>query len=139
MKFGEKIKILRKEQGMTQLDLAKTVGVSLRTITAYESDGVYPRRADMYEKLAEVLHTTTAELRSEEDLFISQANEKYGKRASAQAKKLMEQVNGLFAGGDLADEDMDEMMQAIQEAYWIAKKNNRKYVPKKYRQSEESH
>jgi hypothetical protein len=24
-------------------------------------------------------------------------------------------------------------MQAMQEAYWEAKKNNRKYVPKKYR------
>ena len=30
-------------------------------------------------------------------------------------------------------EDMDAMMKAIQEAYWIAKEKNRKYVPKKYR------
>jgi len=30
---------------------------------------------------------------------------------------------------------MDEMMLAIQEAYVIAKKNNKKYTPKKYRRS----
>jgi len=38
----------------------------------------------------------------------------------------------LFAGGELAEDDMDEMMLAIQEAYIIAKKNNKKYTPKKY-------
>ena len=40
---------------------------------------------------------------------------------------------GLFAGGELADEDLDEMMKGIQEAYWIAKEKNKKYTPKKYR------
>ena len=30
---------------------------------------------------------------------------------------------------------MDEMMLAIQEAYVIAKKNNKKYTPRKYRKS----
>ena len=43
---------------------------------------------------------------------------------------------GLFAGGEMADEDMREMVDAIQEAYLIAKKNNKKYTPKKYRKDE---
>ena len=30
------------------------------------------------------------------------------------------------------------IMQAMQEEYWEAKKNNRKYVPKKYRKGEEA-
>ena len=33
----------------------------------------------------------------------------------------------------LTDEDLDEMMKGIQEAYWIAKEKNKKYTPKKYR------
>ena len=45
----------------------------------------------------------------------------------------MEEVSGLFAGGNIADEDLDEMMRGIQEAYWIAKEKNKKYTPKKYR------
>ena len=34
---------------------------------------------------------------------------------------------------DIPDEDLDEMMRGIQEAYWIAKEKNKKYTPKKYR------
>ena len=33
---------------------------------------------------------------------------------------------------------MDEIMRAMQEAYWEAKKNNRKYVNKRYRKEDSS-
>ena len=36
-----------------------------------------------------------------------------------------------------AEEDMDELMLAIQEAYIDAKKRNKKYTPKKYRKQNE--
>lgn len=35
---------------------------------------------------------------------------------------MLAEVTGLFAGGEMADEDMREMVDAIQEAYLIAKK-----------------
>ena len=44
----------------------------------------------------------------------------------------MSEVTGLFAGGEMAEEDMDVMMRAITEAYWIAKEKNKKYTPKRY-------
>ena len=34
----------------------------------------------------------------------------------------------------MAEEDMDELMLAIQEAYVDAKRRNKKYTPKKYQQ-----
>lgn len=37
------------------------------------------------------------------------------------------------SGGELAQDDMDVMMQAIMDAYWLAKEKNKKYTPKKYR------
>lgn len=43
----------------------------------------------------------------------------------------MQEVTGLFAGGELDPDDMDEMMKAIQDAYWIAKEKNRKYAAKR--------
>ena len=49
----------------------------------------------------------------------------------------MAEVTGLFAGGEMAEEDMDTMMLAIQEAYVIAKRNSKKYTPKKYRKTED--
>ena len=66
-----------------------------------------------------------------------QAAEEYGERGSRQAEKLIAEISGLYAGGSLAEEDMDAMMLAIQDAYWLAKKENRKYVPVKYRAKSE--
>lgn len=59
------------------------------------------------------------------------ANEKYGAAGAQQAKALMQEVTGLFAGGELDPDDMDEMMKAIQDAYWIAKEKNKKYASKR--------
>ena len=41
-------------------------------------------------------------------------------------------MTGLFAGGEMAEEDMDALMLAVQQAYVDAKRKNRKYTPKKY-------
>ena len=71
-------------------------------------------------------------LYNEQDVFISQAQQEFGYRGKKGAEKLVTELSGLFAGGELAEDDMDEMMLAIQEAYIIAKKNNKKYTPKKY-------
>ena len=38
---------------------------------------------------------------------------------------------GLFAGGDLPDEDKDALFEAIQQAYWKAKLENKKYGRRK--------
>jgi hypothetical protein len=45
-------------------------------------------------------------------------------------------LSAMWAGGEMAEEDMDAIMQAMQEAYWEAKKNNRKYVAKQYREDD---
>lgn len=88
---------------------------------------------DRYKKLAEALNLNLNYLLSEDEAFVANAEDKYGHRGARQAKELMEEVTGLFAGGEMAEEDMDVMMKAIQDAYWIAKENNKKYTPKKYR------
>ena len=64
--------------------------------------------------------------------ILSRLNTKKDGLTKQQAEALVAELSGLFAGGELADEDMDAMMRAVQEAYWIAKENNRKFVPKKY-------
>jgi len=78
--------------------------------------------------MAEVLKVDVNYLLTDDEEFLLNAESKYGSKGARQAK-----VTGLFAGGELADEDLDEMMKGIQEAYWIAKEKNKKYTPKKYR------
>ena len=136
MQFGEKLKSLRSERNITQVDLAKAIGVSRRTYIAYEQEGRYPRKREVYFKLAEVLGCDPNYLLTEDEDFIVSAAEQHGSRGKRQAAQLINELSGLFAGGELADEDKDEMMRAIQEAYWIAKENNRKFTRKDYRSEE---
>ena len=135
MKFNERLKELREKNNLTQEQLAKNSGVSSRMIQRYEYGTSRPR-LDAAEKIAKALNVTTDELLGNADMLVAQASEKYGTRGAKQAQQLTDEVTGLFAGGDMAEEDMDIMMQAIQQAYWIAKEKNRRFTPKKYRTEE---
>ena len=137
MKFGDKLKELRKLRGLTQKELAEAAGVSQRTIAGYESDGKYPRYRELYTILAGILDVNPSVLMTDEGSFITEAAEHYGSAGERQARQLTAELAGLFAGGALAQDDMDEMMKAIQDAYWLSKEQNRKYVPKKFRQDTE--
>ena len=53
MTFGDKIRKLRIEKKMTQQKLGAMVGVSYRTIRAWEVDGRYPKQSSLYQKLAD--------------------------------------------------------------------------------------
>lgn len=136
MTFGEKVKNERNRLGLNQDELAKKIGVTRRVISSYENDSSRPRGTERYKKLAEALGVNINYLLSEDEAFIADVEDNYGHRGAKQAKKLLAEVTGLFAGGEMADEDMREMVDAIQEAYLIAKKNNKKYTPKKYRKDE---
>ena len=132
MTFAEKIKKERLSRGMDQPTFAKHIGVSPRTISYYENGRTFPRTRDDYKRIADILNISVDYLLTENDEFVLQAGEQYGSKGRRDARELMEEVSGLFAGGDLADEDLDEMMRGIQEAYWMAKEKNKKYTPKKY-------
>lgn len=136
MTFGEKVKNERNRLGLNQDELAKKIGVTRRVISSYENDSSRPRGTERYKTLAEALGVNINYLLSEDEAFIADVEDNYGHRGAKQAKELLAEVTGLFAGGEMADEDMREMVDAIQEAYLIAKKNNKKYTPKKYRKDE---
>lgn len=136
MTFGEKVKNERNRLGLNQDELAKKIGVTRRVISSYENDSSRPRGTERYKKLAEALGVNINYLLSEDEAFIADVEDNYGHRGAKQAKELLAEVTGLFAGAEMADEDMREMVDAIQEAYLIAKKNNKKYTPKKYRKDE---
>lgn len=137
MTFGEKIRELRKEKYLSQTELGKLTGVSLRTVRGWEIEGRYPKSRKIYAKLAEVLGCDQDYLLTEKEVFITDAGEMFGYRGKKGAERLMNEVTGLFAGGDMAEEDMDVFMLAVQQAYVDAKRRNKKYTPKKYRKDTE--
>ena len=67
MTFGEKVKNLRKNKGLNQTQLADAVGVSLRTVRGWEIEGRYPKKHDLYQKLADILSCDISYLMTEEE------------------------------------------------------------------------
>ena len=137
MNFSEKIRNARLAKGLSQKDLAQATGISLRTIQNYELGVRLPKSRDTYAKLAEVLGIHEEVLLDQNASFVIRANEQYGSRAARQAWDMVADMGSMWAGGEMDEEDMDAIMQALQEAYWDAKKNNRKYVNKRYRKEED--
>lgn len=132
MDFAERIRQLRTSKGLTQVEVAKAIGITSRAYMAYEKGTSYPRKTGVLERLAELYDCQAEDLLTQKAMFAAQAAKKYGPRGAQQAMALTKQLVGMFAGDSLSENDRENVMQAIQEAYWIAKENNKKYTPKKY-------
>jgi len=128
MLFGEKLRELRKKEGLTQEALAAEIDVTKRTLINYESGRCYPKQAEIVMRLAKRFSVSADYLMSEADEFVAQAQARGGARGMAQAKELVAEVSGLFAGGELAEDDKDAVLRAIIDAYWDAKNENKKYA-----------
>ncbi len=132
MEFSEKIRNARIARNMSQNDLARATGISLRTIQNYELGARMPKKRDTYTQLAKALGISEEVLLDENAAFVLRASEQYGSRGARQALDMVSDIAAMWAGGEMEEEDMDIIMQAMQDAYWEAKKNNRKYVNKRY-------
>lgn len=130
MKFAEKLRQLRIGKEQSQETVAAAVGVTRRTYISYECEGRYPRKREIYQKLAAFFGVEINYLLTEDEEFITQAAERYGSRGRAQAEALVTELSGLFAGGELSDSDKDAVMIALQKAYFDCKTDNRKYAAK---------
>lgn len=131
MGFGERLREKRIAAGIKQVDLAKAADITVRTLQYYESEMRKPSNMIIVQKLADSLGTTTHYLLGTADTLVLEAKEKAGSRAARDIEQLVSEVSGLFAGGSLSEESMDGAMKALNEAYWIAKENNRKYGRRK--------
>ena len=122
MRFGEKILAARKTLGLSRDALSEMTGISKRAIAYYELDGKLPKQRSSVKALAKALHTTPEVLTDDSAEFVPEAGEDYGAQGQMEARRLLKQIRSLYAGGALSEQDIDAMMLAIQDAYWIAKK-----------------
>lgn len=126
MAFANKVKELRELKKLTQEDLAKLCKVSTKTISRYELGESKPRYRKTYDLLAEHLDTTHDYLVTDEDEFILKARENFGENGAKDAQDMINGVIGLMAGGQLLENDKRAILDAISEAYYIAKMENEK-------------
>lgn len=127
MIFGEKLKKLRQNAGMSQSELASELGVTRRSIVYYENSERYPKSRDIIMKAASVFNVSVDCLIGENDEFVIQATERYGAKGQRDAIELVGEIGALFAGGKLNDDDKDKVFKAISDIYWESKEINKKY------------
>ncbi len=134
--FKDRLKAGREACGLSQAALAEAVGISTRTIQNYELGKRYPRNMQVAQSLANALELPVTELLGNAGTYVVEAQERGGARARRDVEGLVQEISGLFAGGELGEEDIDAVMLALQTAYWKAKKKNKKFAPKKYQQQD---
>jgi len=120
MTFAEKFKRLRTGAGISQDKLAKEIGITTRTIIKYEQGHSLPS-AEQLTKIARFFAVSIDSLLDGREELVIEARERGGARSARKIDELTKELSGVFAGGSLADEDLDAAMRAITQAYWIAK------------------
>ena len=132
MTLAEKIRDLRKNKlHMSQTELAEAIGVGMRTIRSWEVDGRYPRKRETYVKLAQVLGCEVSYLTGDDVPYSPTFGETLDE-GQKQADELVRSAKVLFAGGALSEDDKEEVMLALQDAFVRAKKRRREgYDPAK--------
>ena len=130
MVFKERLKEKRTEANLTQVELAEKAGVTARTIQNYKLGSRKPSNMVTIQKIADALNTTTEYLLGSSGTYVVEAHEKGGAKAAKDIEELVSEVTGMFAGGELSENAIEGAYKALTDAYWIAKENNKKYVPK---------
>lgn len=128
--FADKVKDARTELGWSQTQLGEAVGVSLRTILAYEKSEKHPRPSTFL-KLAKALKVSVKFLSDDEcedptadiekDGYIEEARARYGAKGGRDVEAILADNAALFAGGELSQSQKDAFFDAVMKAYITSK------------------
>ena len=140
--LGDKVKGLRKKAGLTQKELANTIGVSRSTIGMLEKNlqGV---GNDTLKKLAEFFSVTVDFLLSDDEETNNIENVQISKRAERDIKKALSETleqledsqSGLMFDGEPIDDETRELLRvSLENSMRLAKQIAKvKYTPNKYK------
>ncbi|MDD4324166.1 MAG: helix-turn-helix transcriptional regulator [Eubacteriales bacterium] len=143
--FGQKSKEAREILDLSQAELGEIVGVSQRSITAYETNNA-KLRGRTVRKLARALNVSIDYLLNDdiddpqsgiaEDPYLENIHETFGARAEEEAKVLLERNTALFAGGTLSQEAKNAFFKSVMTAYITCKEEARNTYGRKHKPEE---
>lgn len=113
MEFNEKIRLLRKDAGLTQRQVAAAIGVTDRTYQNYEAGASRPS-GGVASRLAAALGVST-------DTLFGVPAAKTPEAPDRDLCALLDEMQALFAGGRLREEDKKYVLDALTEAYFRSK------------------
>lgn len=120
MELNEKLRLLRREAGLTQRQVADAVGVTYRTYQNYEAGASRPS-GGVAMRLAAALGVSTDTLLGTRHLSAADACS----AEDAELRALQNEVQALFSGGVLREEDKKYVLDALAEAYFRTKEHRK--------------
>ena len=114
--FSETLKQLRESKGMTQSELAKELGVTLRTIQYYEKGTHFPADTNILNNIATTFDVPLQALVSSTEFYklLHSETEQSGKQSDrTELYRLLQEVTTLFAGGKLSSGDRELFLNAV--------------------------
>lgn len=128
MRFGEKVRQLRTEKKLSQTELGKLCGLSLRTIRNYEVAGRYPKKREVYSKLAFALGCSINYLLAE-----NEDSDKTNLSSVGRTESLINEISSFFADNEISDDDKDSVMRSLKASYSVVKRRRRKKLTARIR------
>lgn len=138
MKFHEKLQLLRKRAGLSQVELSEKLGVTRRAVVYLENAERKPS-GELLNKITTLFEVDNSLMLDDnrevyptkEEMFLEVAQKELGDKAKSEAKKYLEKSHALFAGGTFSDEDKDTLFEVLTEIYFDAKKKTKRYGERK--------
>ncbi|MDO5301327.1 MAG: helix-turn-helix transcriptional regulator [Tissierellia bacterium] len=118
MEFGEKIKILRRDRGWTQQELADLLGLSLRTIKNYERGDSSPKNPQIYRAIGDLFQVDVDYLYREGDYPLSVVAGEAGFEAYQLMKKALQAAGDAFSDEGVDQRVKDSLMRRLWDLYW---------------------
>lgn len=141
MSLGERLKEARKNKKITQMEAASKLGVTNGALSGYERNYRDPdtemlkKLANLYGVSIEWLLGNDQEVRNN---FVNIKDELDIAKRMEQLRYDLQHAQGLaFDGEPLSEEAKESLLEAMEFGVRLAKKKNKKYIPKKYRQQDE--
>lgn len=134
--LGKRIKELREEKGLSQIELAKLLNISNTTLSQYETNQRVPSD-EIKIKLAEFFNCSVDYLLGRTDIRNPYIPEEYTQKHKVTKRDLMQyedfikQAGIFFMNDEVAEEDKEKLFRDISELFWKAKEMNKKKYGRK--------
>ncbi|AMA53326.1 helix-turn-helix domain-containing protein [Bacillus inaquosorum] len=143
MTVGQRIKAIRKERKLTQVQLADKANLSRSYLADIERDRYNPSLSTL-ESVASALGVQVSAIVGEENLIKEEPAEYNAKEEKDIAKRMeeirrdLENSDGLsFSGEPMSPEAIESLMEAMEHIVRQTERINKKYTPKKYRKDDQ--
>ena len=141
--LGERLKIARQNAGLKQIQVKERTRINNKTLSGYENDVSEPDLttltvlSELYDVSLQWLSTGQTEFKVNSKTVNQKEERDIAKRMDELTEDLSSAKGLLFNGEPMSEEAKESLLEAMEFGIRLAMKNNKKFIPKKYRDKDE--